>query len=606
MGFLKKFRAGWFAFFSVLLISLSIWGSFQIGYLSLRQSSLDELFRYRNYITGLLDRYAPLPEVISAHPALYNALIDNDLNIQEEHAVKASKYLRRMNRVTDASAIYLMDKDGRTQASSNYGQKKSFVGRNFSFRPYFRQAINGNNGRYFALGTTSKERGYYFSSPVRDGQDILGVLVVKLSLYDIENEWRSPWGRDRAEMVVSDQQGVVFISTRKDWLFHSMGDLSAEERVQLLQERRYDNRLLSPLSFQELPQPFSLKGTNSRLISLGIDKQQTKQYLDQSMEMPEAGWKVHVLSRTSALSFQVFKVAVITVGLILIGTLIFLYLRERVTNETRLKRLNEELDQKVQDRTVDLTISNEQLKSAQNELIQTAKMALLGQMSAGINHELNQPLTAIRSYASNALVYLEKARIDRVRENLESVKSLANHMTDIVGQLKVFARKTDEVMVPVALEKALNAATGIVSPQIKKYGINLTLVRVDEPVQILGNLIRIEQVFVNLLSNAIQAVKYLETPKISIEIQRLEQNVKIIVADNGAGIDPAIKNSLFEPFVTTRDVDQGLGLGLSISHQIIQSMNGSITVQEPDESSLGHGAVFCLELAIIKPEGVDV
>jgi two-component system C4-dicarboxylate transport sensor histidine kinase DctB len=273
---------------------------------------------------------------------------------------------------------------------------------------------------------------------------------------------------------------------------------------------------------------------------------------------------------------------------------------ERKRYEQEITQARIKLEERVRERTFELEGANTRLrneieehKGTQRELIQTAKLAVLGQLSAGINHELNQPLTAIRAFAGNGLKFLDRGQYEQAHTNLQHISQLGHHMGDIIARFKVFARKGDVHQGPIAVQTAIMGALKIMSPRYKEVDIELVVTE-DQDFIVNGDMVFLEQVLVNLLANAADAI--LEEPnnerRVCIEQTMKENHVVICVQDSGNGLsDDAIKH-LFEPFFTSKSSGLGLGLGLSISQRIVEAMGGQISAQ----NQVNGGAKFCVTL----------
>jgi two-component system C4-dicarboxylate transport sensor histidine kinase DctB len=212
---------------------------------------------------------------------------------------------------------------------------------------------------------------------------------------------------------------------------------------------------------------------------------------------------------------------------------------------------------------------------AESGLHQAGKLAVLGQMSAGISHEISQPLTALRALSGNTLRLLENGRQQAVADNLRAIDDVAERMTLITRQLKSFARKADSAVAPVQLAQAIRNVLLLLQHRIRAGQIE---VRVDVPdelqVQCDGN--RLEQVLVNLVGNALDAMDGAPRRVLSFACQRHGARALVRVSDTGPGMEEALLPRLFEPFFTTKPAGQGLGLGLVISSKIIHEFGGSL------------------------------
>jgi two-component system C4-dicarboxylate transport sensor histidine kinase DctB len=581
-----------------------------LGYLKLERDSRNELFRYTSQLQDLIDRFRIIPQILSSNPLFLDLI---DYPIDNERVAGINHLLGSLNDVLDTSDIYIMDADGMTLAASNWNTSASFVGHNFDFRPYYQQAMTGQPGFYFALGTTSGVRGLFFSYPVtnKNGSPV-GVLVVKVSVPELEQQWQNPYSEEQTELVVTDPDGVIFLSTRKNWRYKSVNTLNTVDLERIKREQRYGETELVPLVFENLSPPAGLSD-QTRLVSWQQDNQSIH-FIRVSQPMEQADWTVSVYSQVHPVRTQQLSAVLVSLSVYIACAVLWLYLRERSRHILLLQQSNEALEHRVAIRTQDLKQSNirlqqevnerqkaeQALRDAQEELIQTAKLATLGQMSASINHELNQPLTAVQAFSSNARKFLQKGQLDTVDKNLQEINILCQRMANIVSQLKVFARKSDSKQLPVDLCQSVNETLKIMGATLEQSRTSVELALPEQPVMVLGDMVRLEQILVNLVSNAIQAMEHSERATIRFELSQKDDEIELRVIDNGPGL-PDNPEKLFTPFYTTKDIHQGLGLGLSISRQIAEAMNGSLTTEtNPTKSPLA-GAVFKLTLPAYQP-----
>ncbi|WP_151704969.1 PAS domain S-box protein [Nitrincola alkalilacustris] len=713
-----------------------------------RQQTLDELERkteadLNRYILSVeqkLDRFKDLPKLLSTHSELYAVL---PVPENETETLRVNRYLEQVNETIGASDTYLMNAEGLTVAASNWASERPFVGGNFRFRPYFQDAIRGQAGRYFALGTTSLQRGYFFSYPVFDKQQVVGVVVVKIDLNDVEEHWADPL----LDILVTDADDVIFISTRPEWMFRTLRPLPPEDQQRVVQSLRYGDSALIPLDIINR-EPLS---SGSQVITL-LDQERkhggevaeqvrSKQYLLLSKAIPDTGLHASVLASLKPVEQRMITalmlVAFIYVALVLlilvlvarhrikrertefqtrehsaleesearvraiidnthaglitldtkgciaslnptaeklfgfnaqeicgqyfsqllaeedravcwhhimapeereselmveasgrrkdhsvfpieltIGTmnvdsqqqfLVTIHdITERKEYEQQLKNAREDLEFRVQERTADLSRANSKLleemalhSRTQNELIQTAKLAVLGQLSAGINHELNQPLTAIRNYADNASAFLQRSKYDVVASNLHEISGLTERMAKIIHPLKEFARKSSGQIEIVSIRAVRDGAMSVMYGRLDKEEVTVVWPQNLDELYVRGDTLRLEQVFVNLLSNALQAMTGQAEKRIEIDASLTQDRVTLTLRDLGPGLEEPGK--VFEPFYTTKKAGQGLGLGLSISHRIIESLQGRLSAgNHPDG-----GAVFTLELPRAQVHAAD-
>lgn len=522
-------------------------------------------------INAVLSRHIYLPSLLAENPDV--PLILGNIGNTSEVANRLNRTLEKASRIAGTTDIYLMRPDGLTIAASNWNQPATFIGKNFSFRPYFQQAMQGRLGRYYALGTTSGERGYYFASPVRSGLGkIIGVLVVKVNITIQESGWE--W--KNAHFIVVDPEGVVFLSNNPNWRLHSLQTLTPAALGTLKDNLRYADRPITPISNLHL-----LPDVDSQYISDG-----RHHYLVQKTNMASAGWRLYILNDTINVTHAVVLAMLLTAFMLAL-TLLLLYLlwkNQRQRREYELKA-REQLEAKVEKRTFEL-------RRTQEELIQAAKMAALGQLAAGINHEINNPLTAIRAYADNATQFLDIGKPDITRQNLTEIVGLTERMAIITRQLKTFSRKSSGQIETCDLHRALDSALSIMQPKLARSRVQLEQQRTEDTRYVQADLVWLEQILVNLLSNAIEAVQEQEEQHIWIKLQNTDGHVCVTVRDNGFGISEAAMPHVFEAFFTTKTIGKGLGLGLSISYRLARDMCGNLSVHNASE----HGAIFTLSL----------
>jgi len=582
----RKFLIGLYLI-SLILVSSWVW---QSGYLKLVSQNNQQLDIFATHLQSQLQRFNAIPKLLLDQKLVVASLQDSD-NVQLKE--KTNRYLKHVNNTIGATDTYLLDLDGTTIAANNWRNEQTFIGKNFAFRPYFQQAVRGQQGRYFALGTTSGLRGYYFSSPVINADKIIGVVVVKMDLSQVEKEWTGK----QSHFMVTDDDNIIFISNTQSWLLHSLTPLSNTKLQQIARSRRYGDKVIPALQFSGQLQD------NPALLQLTTSKPFATNYLATSKSMPAAGWTVRVFAPLTTIFIDV---AIAMVLLSLVFWLLNLRLKLSMHKQQRAKdkeilriKTKHKLEQEVKRRTADLNNEiierqkmEQTLRDTQKELIQTAKLAVLGQLSASISHELNNPLAAIRSYADNALVFLQREQQQSTQDNIQRIIHLTERMAKISSQLKFFARKSSGELHRVSLLNVINMAVELVKPQLKNSQVSITVDDANIDVQVNVDQVQLEQVLVNLLSNAMQAVEGSSEKHIHISLCRDQEQVIVQVDDSGSGISTENLSQLFDPFFTTKET--GLGLGLSISHKIMRNMQGNITAENRPDS----GARFSLSLPI--------
>lgn len=528
-----------------------------------------------NGLDGHLRRFEALPELLSGEPGIRRLVTQP---ADTAHLAAMNRWLENTNTILQSADIYVIDMAGTTIAASNFAKPDSFIGNNFSYRPYFTQAAAGRKGRYFAIGTTTGVRGYYFAAPIRDDEGtVRGVITVKIGLDQIEASWRN----GEHSIVVSDPEGIIFMSSEPRWLYSAFLPLTQDRLERLSQSRRYAEAELKLLNqTRKVEQGFSL-------LSLADGAE----YIEQITLMADAGWNVHVLLNTAYLRGQA-RLAVGAVFLLICAAgfaLILIMQRRAIQAEAHAL-----LERRVEARTADLRATERELRRTQADLVQAGKLAALGQMSAALSHEINQPLAAARNYADNATVLLDRGETGRARQNVSHIISLIDRMSLIGKHLRNVARKPDEPMRDVDLAQTVSAALEIAGPRLTAANAAIELEMPDDLPPVRATAVRLQQVIVNLLSNAADAVEGLEDRRITLCARLEGPHLTLSLRDRGPGVPSAIAERIFDPFFTTKQVGSGLGLGLSISYNIMKDFSGDLkTGNHPDG-----GAVFTL---LLKP-----
>ncbi len=531
-------------------------------------------------LLGTLHRYEVLPQILGELPALRATLLAPDDGIIQGNA---NRLLKNISAQTGAEVMYLMDPTGKTLAASNWDKHDSFVGRNFAFRPYYIEAMAGRLGRFFGLGTTSAKRGYFFAAAVRDREKVIGVLVVKVDLDHTE----SLWGKTPEQLLVTDHNGVVILTSRQEWRFRATRPLSDEERQSISAVQPYPTRDPKPLNLD----------ANAWLI--------------QTQSIEETRWSVSILAPRTLIDRPVRTVVVIGgAALLVLMLLLGLMMQRRRHYLDRIAfegKARQELEGRVAERTSDLEGLNRRLKQevlereqaqqelvrAQDDLVQAGKLSALGTMSASISHELNQPLAAIRSYAENAEILLDHQRTEDARGNLKLISELTARMASIIAHLRAFARRDRHAPESVALQPALDDALALLAK--RRRSMEVELIR-DLPAATLwveAGETRLRQVLGNLLANALDALTEKGPPrKLWLSAQATETGVNLYIRDNGPGFCMEALGRAGEPFYTTKTRTQGLGLGLAICDTLMRAFGGELSFANHKEG----GALITLKL----------
>ncbi|WP_372088512.1 ATP-binding protein (plasmid) [Tistrella mobilis] len=582
----------------------------------LRERSLNTLRLTEATLRGQLLRFDRLPGLLADERTIRALLLrPGDPGLADQ----ANRYLKDTATRLGASDLYLMTRDGETIAASNYDQPQSFVGGNFAFRPYFRDALTRGEGRFFALGTTSNKRGYYVGAPVvvydpAAGLRALGVLVIKVDLDDIERAWA---GND-PRIIVTDPEGIVFMSNRPDWLYRGLGRRSAEDMARSRATRRYAGQEVGEIPVVARRHLDGRGDAGADLIWVATEGGGEKEYLAVKTQMPDADWTVMVLSATAAarLDALVFAIAaLLAMGVTGTGGMLVWQRRRQLAERLAVQQATQaELERRVTARTAELARTNRaleeevveriaaeaRLRETQSELIQAGKLAALGQMSAALSHEFNQPLSAARNYAENAGLFLARGDLAEVEANLGRIQEMIDRTSRISRHLRDFARKPDQALRPVALAPTIAAVQELLGWRLRQAGAGL-IVELDDPdLTVTAGAVRLQQVLVNLLTNALDATADAADRRLHLQARRVAGGrVELRLRDHGPGVPVQLRARIFDPFFSTKEVGKGLGLGLSISYNIVSDFGGMLEVQDHP----GGGAEFVVRLHEADREG---
>jgi two-component system C4-dicarboxylate transport sensor histidine kinase DctB len=500
----------------------------------------------RELLRSEIERHRLLPTILADNPDLSAAVDARDDGVERSRAAGALDVsFERLAREDGAATLYLIRRDGVTVASSNHGQPTSFVGQDYSFRPYFRDAMANGVGEYFAQGTISGIPGLYLARRLASGS---GVVVVKVEFADLERRWRAA----NDETLVVDAGGTVLLTTNPALRF-------------------------KPLDASTGPGGSLLLAHSTA---------------------PQAGWTLWV-RRDAGRAILGARLAGVAIGALL-GVLATLALWLARAARLRRERTRAELESLVAARTVALEASNSQLtreieerarsearvQKLRDDLAQANRLAALGQISAGVAHEINQPVAAIRSNVDNARVLLERGQPAHAQRNLQTIASLTERIGLITQELRQYSRRIPATNEWNRLSDALDGAMLLLESRLRSSRIRLVR-ELDAPdLTVFANRTRIEQIIVNLVQNAIEALEGTPQPLIRITGARGPGGVVLSVADNGPGVPGERRMDLFTPFSSTKPF--GVGLGLAICRDIVSDLGGTLDYDAP----AGGGARF--------------
>ncbi|MEO0990029.1 MAG: cache domain-containing protein, partial [Pseudomonadota bacterium] len=504
----------------------------------------ERLSLYRSTVVAELQRFAHLPFVLSR-----DAMVIAVASGAETHTLNAR--LRDFTDRAGLDAIYLMNTEGVTTAASNVGEPGSFIGQDYGFRPYFRTALGGTQGRFYGIGATTGLPGYFFADPVVDGRGgLLGVVAIKIDLSGLQNSWRAAGEK----VFISNGDGVILLSSNPDWLYRVLSPLSDAQRSRIEDTRQFAGQSFALLDWEPL------SADRARLDG------QAHLYLS-AADLPHE-WTLHYFaSNDQAVSRSLLSTGslVLAAGLLMMvfqmqrAARITAALRRSEEEEAALRVANERLAVEIEERN----LAEVRLKRTQAELERAGRLAALGQLAASVTHELGQPISAMRNHLTAAEIQNGAGPLT------DRLQGLVVRMEGITRQLKFFARKGREEIEDVHLGSAMDAVLDLMAPDIEVKAVTVRKDYPDRCASIRGNKLRIEQVMTNLIRNAMDSVKDVDAPEVHVTVGAEPGEVWFAVADNGPGLEGQTLDALVEPFYTTRESGQGMGLGLAISSAIV-------------------------------------
>ncbi len=539
-----------------------------------------------------LERHRSLPMVLAQDPDLAGLLA----RPSAEAAARLNVKFEGLAREVRAAAIYALDANGRTLAASNWRLPTSFVGSNYRFRPYYFEAMRDGQASFFALGTVSGRPGLYLSRRVDDAAGrALGVIVAKVEFDALEAEWRA----SGEPTYVTDADGVVVVTTVPAWRFRTTGPLTPEQR------RRF---AATQTAGATVPSALPFEAVDTAMIRLSAEVPPDL-YAVASDPIPDIGWRLTLLAPAGATMSGAVAgarwLAALSVALLAALTGILLRRRQRAAaHAIEAEQGRIELERQIGLRTAELRATNDLLnreiderqrlesvrQDLQDDLIQANKLATLGQIAAGVAHEINQPIAAIRTHADSAALQLRREDSAGALRSLSSIDRLTERVGVITDELRAFSRKTRSETVAVGVDAAIDGALLLVAGKLRENGITLDRRRATSGLAVLAERNRLEQVVLNILQNAIEALDGTPDPAITLGVSARGKQVSIHVTDNGPGVAPAVQARLFTPFTTSKR--DGMGLGLVISRDIVAAFGGELSL-EPSP----RGARFVIRLA---------
>ena len=528
------------------------------NYLQLQaDKQLERVEVYQSALYATLSRHDYLPNVLSKNDELFKKAYQD--------SEQASATLESIRHDSQADFVFILGPDGTTIASSNWqDEENSFVGKNYGFRPYFKEAMEQGRGSFFGIGATTSIPGYFVSSRYPEAGPVTAVTAVKVNSSSLDKNWKS----DEESVFVSDQNGVILLSSYDDWRYKTLKPLTEMQRLAIKKQQQFGNEPLSLLARES-------SGDNK------LVKIQGTEYLETTAKVGKMGWTIHYLAPYAVVQSQLvsFWSKAIILALIALAALLLIRnsnarnaLRDSQGESTKLRELNQSLEHEIIERRQ----VESALRKAEIDLRRTSKLTAMGQLSASITHELGQPLSAMRTYIASMGQNRGQEAQDKT---LGKLTSLVDRMISITQQLRYFARSGDKEIRTINLLGTIEGALNITQPAIQSGGVILELQQPDEPVYVTAGSVRMEQVLVNLIRNALDAMQ--DNSRVSprillISLAQSEAQAILTVEDTGSGLSEESIKMLYEPFYSTKPSGIGMGLGLAISTNIVAELGGTI------------------------------
>lgn len=565
---------------AVCLVLAAAYGGHQMalqtGLSRLREAAEHRLDMLATGLEADLSRFEHLPALLEITPVV-PALLEAPADFQLRDTV--SRYLNGVNASVGAEMLYVLDSDGTSLAASDWQQPGTTIGQDLSFRPYVIDAIKLGRGRFYGVGITSRKPGYYLSYALHRGERLRGVAAVKVNIEDAERAWRKLPG----DVLLIDERGVVILSTRDVLKYRPLAPLQAAQRAEVERSRPYGEAGLQPLDW-----------TANESLAAGVQlvTLSGQSHLASTRLLQQTPWQLIVLDELAPVH-AVARYAAATAGVTMVAAVLGMValwqrrraVRHKLASQAALQAAHDSLESTVMARTA-------QLRAAQNDLVHAGKLAALGQMSAGMVHELNQPLTALRTLSDSAGVLLDQQRPDEVRGNLHRIAGMVDRLARLTSQLKTFAHKSDATLTAVSLARSIADAHAVVGSELKAHDVRFVADVQPPGLSVIADEAAMASVLINLMRNAIDAVQGASQRGVAVRARANGGRVILTVTDTGPGIRADILPRLFEPFVSSKPAGAGLGLGLVICAQLVRGVGGMLMAGNCDEG----GARFTVDL----------
>ncbi len=521
---------------------------------------------YSGNILSELQRNSVVPLLLAKDPELIGALAAGNFAFTSQRLISFQQEI-------GAASILLLDADGRAVAATI----RQRLGGNYRTEPFFVEAQRSAETVFTVTRRPEGSFGFSYSRALVSENQVVGVVVVEVDLLKYERAWAG----FQDAVAVTDSEGMVLLATVPRWRGLTLDEaLSLSPRTSPI-----ERALQATTDWAQVPPDAYVQG---------------EAVMQTDARIPFRGWRLTTFTAFDSVRERVNGVLALEImGFAMLLALSFYLLSRRAWSQSNffqresaeLRLLNARLQREIAEREK----MQKNLEVAEQTLAQSSKLAALGEMSAAVSHELNQPLAAMKTYLAGARLLLQRRRPEEALSSFQRIDDLIDRMGAITRQLKSYARKGGEAFEPVDVKQAISSALSMMEPQLKARVVRITRTLPRRPVMVMADRIRLEQVIINLLRNAIDATRGQAEPQIDILLSAGE-TATMTVRDNGPGI--ADLENLFEPFYTTKKPGEGVGLGLAISSGIVNDLGGRLTARNGE----GGGAVFEVQLPILGRE----
>jgi two-component system C4-dicarboxylate transport sensor histidine kinase DctB len=521
---------------------------------------------YSGNLVSELRRNAIVPQLLARDPALIGALNSGDFSQSSQRLISFVDEI-------GAASLMLLDRDGRTVAATN----RERLGEQHRSQAYFVEALRSNATVFTSQRQEVGSYNFSYSRRIESQGQSIGVIVVEVDLAKFERAWA---GISDA-VLVTNSEGEIILATEPRWRGQTVETALERQPADSAIERA----IRATADWTALPADAYFQGEAVMRVEGRI---------------PFRGWNMASFTTYASVRERVNAVLALEImGFAILLALTFYALSRKTAlrmalfqrESAELRALNQRLQREIAERER----VQETLAVAEQTLAQSSKLAALGEMSAAVSHELNQPLAAMKTYLAGAKLLMRRNRIEEAQAAFSRIDDLIERMGGITRQLKSYARKGQEAFSPVNMGDALASSLSMMEPQLKSRKVKITKILPEDKVLVMGDRMRIEQVMINLLRNALDATKTVSDPQLEI-ILASGETATLTIRDNGHGIEDL--DALFEPFYTTKQPGDGVGLGLAISSGIVNDLGGRLFARNAEEG----GAVFEMQLPILNDQ----